>query len=30
MVDELRIYNKALSNAEIADLYAAETTQINP
>jgi hypothetical protein len=29
MVDELRIYNKALTPQEIQDLYAAEVTQIN-
>jgi hypothetical protein len=30
MIDEFRIYNKALSADEIADLYEAEVTQINP
>lgn len=30
MVDEFRIYNKALSQAEITALYEAEVTQINP
>ena len=30
MVDEFRIYNKALSPAEITALYEAEVTQINP
>lgn len=30
MVDEFRIYNKALSEAEVQSLYDAEITQINP
>jgi hypothetical protein len=30
MVDEFRVYNKALSAAEITALYEAEITQINP
>lgn len=30
LVDEFRIYNKALSADEIMDLYEAEVTQINP
>ena len=30
IVDEFRIYNKALSTTEIKDLYDAEITQINP
>lgn len=30
MLDEFRIYNKALSQAEITSLYEAEVTQINP
>jgi len=30
MIDELRIYDKALSAAEITALYEAEVTQINP
>ena len=30
MVDEFRIYNKALSAAEVLALYQAEVTQINP
>jgi hypothetical protein len=30
MLDEFRVYNKALSQAEITSLYNAEVTQINP
>jgi hypothetical protein len=30
LIDELRIYNKALSDQEVSDLYNAEVTQVNP